>query len=75
MSYGKVKLTKFMVATALIAHWMACLWHLTRVIEDAECNWVTNYFGSGDGDGCDDGYVGTLNPNQTLNTLYKHSKP
>jgi len=44
INYGVLKLTKFVVGTLFIAHWMACLWHLIKVIEDADCNWVSEYY-------------------------------
>ena len=44
INYGVLKLTKFVVGTLFIAHWMACLWHLIKVIEDVDCNWVSEYY-------------------------------
>mmetsp|Transcript_11731 Transcript_11731/g.38590 ORF Transcript_11731/g.38590 Transcript_11731/m.38590 type:complete len:644 (+) Transcript_11731:119-2050(+) len=44
INYGMIKLAKFLVVTALIAHWMACAWHLVVVVEEAHCSWVTSYF-------------------------------
>mmetsp|Transcript_29358 Transcript_29358/g.95665 ORF Transcript_29358/g.95665 Transcript_29358/m.95665 type:complete len:662 (+) Transcript_29358:116-2101(+) len=49
IKYGLLKLTKFIVATTLVAHWMGCLWHLVQQIEAGKCSWVASYFG----DECD----------------------
>ena len=44
INYGALKLVKFVVGTLFIAHWMACLWHLVKVVEQSRCNWVTDYY-------------------------------
>jgi hypothetical protein len=44
INYGALKLFKFIVGTLFIAHWMACLWHLIKVIEAGKCNWVDEYY-------------------------------
>lgn len=44
INYGALKLFKFIVGTLFIAHWMACLWHLIKVIEVSKCNWVDEYY-------------------------------
>lgn len=44
INYGALKLFKFIVGTLFIAHWMACLWHLIKVIEASKCNWVYEYY-------------------------------
>ena len=44
INYGALKLTKFVVGTLFIAHWMACLWHLVKIVEQSRCNWVTDYY-------------------------------
>jgi len=57
VKYGVIQLWKFVVATCLIAHWMACGFHLVVTVEDRSCmqgdgelmdggcNWVFQYFG------------------------------
>jgi potassium voltage-gated channel Eag-related subfamily H protein 7 len=50
VSYGYLTLAKFAAACILIAHWMACLFHLVQASQssgdgaDGECNWVSHYF-------------------------------
>jgi len=44
IDYNILTLCKFIVATLTIAHWLACFWHLTTRLEDAEHNWVKQYF-------------------------------
>ena len=33
INYGVIQLTKFVLWTVLIAHWMACAYHVVTVIE------------------------------------------
>jgi len=43
INYSVLTLVKFVALTVVVAHWLACLWHMTVNIEDKEINWVTNY--------------------------------
>ena len=43
-------LCKFVALTVVVAHWLACLWHMTVNIEDQPVNWVTNYGNPADPD-------------------------
>jgi len=47
VNYSVLTLVKFLFLTVIVAHWMACVWHMTVVIEDAEPNWVSGYLCSG----------------------------
>lgn len=43
INYSVLTLVKFVALTVVVAHWLACLWHMTVNIENSEPNWVTNY--------------------------------
>lgn len=49
LSLRAMKLCKFVACAVVVAHWMACLWHLTRELNDAQCDWVAHYWGGGTG--------------------------
>lgn len=55
INYSILTLCKFVALTIVVAHWLACLWHMTVNIEAVPVNWVTNY-----GD--------PANPNEELST-------
>ena len=44
ISYGLLRLYKFLLLVLVLCHWLACLWNLVRRIERARCNWAANYF-------------------------------
>jgi potassium voltage-gated channel Eag-related subfamily H protein 7 len=50
INYSVLTLCKFVALTIVVAHWLACLWHMTVNIEDKEVNWVTNYGNPADSD-------------------------
>lgn len=52
-----MKLIKFVFFAVVVAHWMACLWHLTRELNNAHCDWVNHYFAANDFSPCEDKYV------------------
>merc|ERR1711970_739204 len=40
-------LGKFVFLTVIVAHWMACAWHMIKIIEDDTANnWVIGYLGA-----------------------------
>lgn len=43
INYSVMTLVQFVALTIVVAHWLACLWHMTVSIENDETNWVTNY--------------------------------
>eukprot|EP00899_Mesostigma_viride_P002123 jgi/Mesvir1/11911/Mv00251-RA.1 len=45
INYALLKLLRFLVGTGLLSHWLACAWHLVKLLEAKEENWVTRYFG------------------------------
>jgi len=51
INYSVLTLCKFVALTVVVAHWLACLWHMTVNIEAKEVNWVTNYGDPADPDG------------------------
>jgi len=47
VNYSMLTLAKFLFLTVIVAHWMACAWHMVKVIEDnADENWVVGYLGA-----------------------------
>jgi len=46
---GQLTLVKFLFLTVIVAHWMACAFHMVRVIEDDQTgrNWVEAFLGVG----------------------------
>lgn len=50
INYSVLTLCKFVALTVVVAHWLACLWHMTVNIEDQPVNWVTNYGNPADPD-------------------------
>lgn len=50
VNYSLLTLGKFLFLTVIIAHWMACAWHMIKVIEDDTTNnWVIGYLGADHG--------------------------
>jgi len=50
VNYSLLTLVQFFIMTIVVAHWMACAWHMIVVIEDdPENNWVVGYLGSDHG--------------------------
>jgi len=50
VNYSMLTLCKFLFLTVIVAHWMACVWHMVVIIEDdLEENWVIGYLGSDHG--------------------------
>lgn len=48
INYSMLTLCKFLFLTVIVAHWMACAWHMVKNIEDDPVNnWVLKY-GVGD---------------------------
>eukprot|EP00949_MAST-11_sp_MAST-11-sp1_P002609 g2609.t1 len=44
MSYSQMALTKFGIVLVIMAHWIACGWHMMISMVDTEwLNWATNY--------------------------------
>lgn len=47
VNYSMLTLGKFVFLTVIVAHWMACAWHMIKIIEDDTTNnWVIGYLGS-----------------------------
>lgn len=44
VSYGLIRLYKFLVMVLVLCHWLACLFNLVRKMEGARCNWAAAYF-------------------------------
>lgn len=51
INYSVLTLCQFVALTIVVAHWLACLWHMTVSIEDKAVNWVTNYGDPADSEG------------------------
>lgn len=49
VNYSMLTLGRFVFLTVIVAHWLACAWHMIKVIEDTEENWVVGYLGSNHG--------------------------
>jgi len=44
INYSMLTLCKFLFLTVIVAHWMACAWHMVKNIEDDKVNnWVVKY--------------------------------
>merc|ERR1711988_1700134 len=44
VNYSMLTLGKFVFLTVIVAHWMACAWHMIKIIEnDTTNNWVIGY--------------------------------
>lgn len=47
VNYSMLTLFQFLFLTVIVAHWMACAWHMVKVIEDNTTeNWVIAYLGA-----------------------------
>ena len=44
ISYGLLRLYKFMISVLALCHWLACLWNIVRQLEGSRCNWAAAYF-------------------------------
>ena len=42
VNYGYLTLIKFAATCILIAHWMACLFHLVPTAQTGDCNWINH---------------------------------
>jgi len=52
---------KFLFLTVIVAHWMACVWQMAKVIEDdTENNWELGYLGADHGMGHGEVYIVAL---------------
>lgn len=65
-----MKLIKFVFFAVVVAHWMACLWHLTRELNNARCDWVSHYFGSVPDDGGCPQHDGVSKAERYVTALY-----
>merc|ERR1711988_694882 len=44
VNYSVLTLCRFVFLTVIVAHWLACVWHMVKVIEDdVNNNWVVGY--------------------------------
>jgi hypothetical protein len=44
ISYGLLRLYKFLGMVLVLCHWLACVWNLVLVMEASRCNWAAAYF-------------------------------
>ena len=44
ISYGLLRLYKFLISVLALCHWLACLWNIVRQLEGSRCNWAAAYF-------------------------------
>ena len=44
ISYGLIRLYKFLLMVIVLCHWLACLWGLVLQVESSRCNWAAAYF-------------------------------
>ena len=42
MTYAMTQLVSFLSGCILIAHWLACLYHFSALVEPGECNWCVD---------------------------------
>merc|ERR1711907_228479 len=61
INYGMVSLANFLFLTVIVAHWMACAWHMVKIVEDdVDANWVLGYLGADHGLGHFEVYIVSL---------------
>jgi len=61
VNYSMLTLVKFLFLTVIVAHWMACVWQMAKVIEDdTENNWELGYLGADHGMGHGEVYIVAL---------------
>ena len=47
LTYAQTQLISFLFGCVLIAHWLACAFHFTALVENGNCNWVNLYANNG----------------------------
>jgi len=60
VNYGYLSLAKFVFLTVIVAHWLACIWQITKAIEDTDPNWEVGYLGADHGLGHFEVYIVAL---------------
>ena len=41
INHSTIMITKFLIGTVVISHWLSCMWMLVVKLEAAEANWAT----------------------------------